>query len=161
MIKSVKCLMKWYLCVRWLSEWWLRIWSRCVSRLRHHWLKQCGLELNTLWLEWRNVKLRLSLLKASLRVYSILHLSYFGLLLYSEMCLSLSSGLCLWSLYSSNPRTIMGLLKFHQPHRQIIIRVITVGGLKICLSAQINPDILEHFGEGVAIGEYSGHALTT
>ena len=44
-----------------------------------------------------------------------LHLSYLGLLLYSEMHLSLSLGLCWWSLCSPNPGTIRGLLKFHLP----------------------------------------------
>ena len=161
MIRSMRCLIRWYLCVRRLSEWWLRIWSHYVSQIRHHRLRKCGLELSTLWLEWRNVKLGLSMLKASLRVYSTLHLSYLGLLLYSGMCLSMSSGLCWWSLFLSNLRTIEGLLKFHPPHWQIIIHVITAGGLKICLSTQINPNILEHSGEEATIGEYSSHALAT
>ena len=94
MIKSVRCLMRWYLCVRRLSEWWLRRWSCCVSQFKHHQLRKCGLKLNTLWLEWRNVKLEFTLLKASLRVYSTLHFSYIGLLLYSRMHLSLSPSLC-------------------------------------------------------------------
>ena len=35
------------------------------------------------------------------------------------------------------------------------------GGLKICLFAQIDADILKHSSEEAAIGEYAGHALTT
>ena len=48
-------------------------------------------------------------------VYFTLHLSYLGLLLYSEMHLSLSLGLCWWSLCFPNPGTIGGLLEFHPP----------------------------------------------
>ena len=161
MIRSMRCLMMWYLCVKRLSEWWLRRWSHCVSRLGHHQLKKCGLKPNTLWPELRNFKLRFFLLKPSLRVHFTFHLSYLDLLLYSEMCLSLSPGLCWWSFCPSNPRTIGGLLKFHPPHRQIIIRVITTKDLKICLSAQINPDILEHSSEKATIGEHSGRPLAT
>ena len=130
-----------------LSERWLRRWSRCVSWLRHHRLKECGLKLNTLGLEWMNVKLKLSLLKASLRVYSTLHLSYLSFLIYSRMHLSLSLGLYWWSLCSPNPGTIGSLLKFYPPQRMLIICVINVRGLKICFSAQIDPDILEHSSE--------------
>ena len=57
MIRSVKYLMKWYLWVRKLYEIWLRGWSCCVSQLRQYRLKECGLKLNTLRLEWRDVKL--------------------------------------------------------------------------------------------------------
>ena len=130
-----------------------------ISWLRHHRLRKCGLKLNTLWLEWRNVKLWLSLLIATQGVYSTFHLSYLDVLIYSRMCLSLSSSMCWWSLCSPNPRTIGGLLKFHPPHRQIIIRIINVRGLKIYLSTQINPDILEHSGEKATIGEYASRAL--
>ena len=112
-------------------------------------------------MEWRNVKLRLSLLKAFLRVYFTLHLSYLGLLFYSEMHLSLSLGLCWWSLYFPNPRTIRDLLKFHSSQRLLNICIINVGDLKIFLSAQINPNILEHSSEEAATGEYAGRALTT
>ena len=112
-------------------------------------------------MEWRNVKLRLSLLKAFLRVYFTLHLSYLGLLFYSEMHLSLSSSLCWWSLCFPNPRTIGGLLKFHAPQRLLIICIINTEGLKICLSTQINPDILKHSSKEVVIGKYAGHALAT
>ena len=59
------------------------------------------------------------------------------------------------------PKNHRGLLKFHPPHRQIIINVITAGGLKICLFAQINPNILEHSGEEATIGEYAGRAFAT
>ena len=94
MIKSVRCLMRWCLYVRRLSKRWLRRWSHCVSRLRHHRLREYGLKVNTLRLEWRNVKLGFSMLKASLRVYSTLHLSYLSFLIYSRMHLFLSPGLC-------------------------------------------------------------------
>ena len=166
MIRSVRCLMRWCLSVKRLDEGWVRRWSCCVSRLkhphlRHHRLRKCGLKLNTLWLEWKNVKLGFSLLKTSLRVYSIFHLLYLDLLLYFGIHLSLSPGLCWWSLYSPNPRTIGGLLKFHSPQRLFTICIINVGDLKICLFAQINPDILEHSSEKAVIGEYAGHALTT
>ena len=94
MIKSVRCLMRWCLYVRRLSERWLRRWSHSVSRLRHHRLREYGVKVNTLRLEWRNVKLGFSMLKASLRVYSTLHLSYLSFLIYSRMHLFLSPGLC-------------------------------------------------------------------
>ena len=161
MVRSVRCLMRWYLSVRRLSEWQLSRWSCCISRLKHHRLKKCGLKLNTFLLEWRNVKLGLSLLIATLRVYSTLHFSYLGLFLYPRMCLSLSPGLCWWSLYSPNLRNIKGFLKFHPPHRLIIIRVINVRALKIYLSTQINVSILEHSSEEATIGEYACLALTT
>ena len=152
----MRWLMVWYLSVKRLSEWWLRRWSRCIS-----WLKEDSLKLNTLWLKWRNVKLGLSLLKSILRVYSTLHLSYLDLLLYSKICLSLSPSLCRWSLYSCNPRTIGGLLKFHPPHRRIIIRIISTGCLKVCLSTQVNTNILEQSGEEATIREYACRALAT
>ena len=170
MVRSERCLMRWYLSVRRLSEcrsrgrlseWRLSRWSRWISWLRHHRLREGNLKLNTLWLEWRNDKLGLSLLIVTLRVYSTLHLSYLGLILYSGMCLSLSSGLLWCSLYSLNPRTIGDLLKFHPPHGLIIIRIISAGSLKVCLSAQVNADILEHSGEEATIREYVSCALTT
>ena len=161
MIKSVRCLIRWYLCVRRLSEWWLRIWSHCVSWLKHHQLRKCGLKLNTLWLEWMNVKLGLSLLKATPRVYFTLHLSYLGLFPNFEMHLPLSLSLCKCYLYFPYPRTIKSLLKFHWPHRSIIIRVISTRGLKVYLSAQVNANILQHSGEKATIGEYEGRAVVT
>ena len=96
-------------------------------------------------------------------VYFTLHLSYLGLLLYSGMhlSLSLSLGLCWWSLCSPNPRIIRDLLKFHSSQRLLNICIINVGDLKIFLSAQINPNILEHSSEEAATGEYVGRALTT
>ena len=144
-----------------LSEWWLSRWSRCISRLKHHRLRKGDLKLNTLWLEWRNVELGFSLLIATLRVYSTLHLSSIYLLLYSGMCLSLFLGLCWYSLYSPNPRTIGGFLKFHLPHRLVIISVISVGGLKVCLFAQVNVNILKHFGKEVVVGKYVSRAFAT
>ena len=161
MVRSVRCLMRWHLSVRRLSEWRLRIWSRYISWLRHHRLKEDSLKLNTLWLKWRNVKIGLSLLIATLRVYFTLHLSYLGFLLNSGMCLSLSSSLCRCSLCFPYPRTIWGFLKFHSPHGLIIISIISVGVLKVCLFAQVNVGILEHFGEEATIGEYVGRALAT
>ena len=129
MIRSMRCLMRWYLSVKRLSEWRLSRWSCCIIQLRQHRLRKCGLQLNTPWLEWRNVKLELPLLIATLRVYSTLHISYLGLLLYSGMWLSLFLGLCWYSLCSPNLRTIGGLLKFHLPHRLII----SSGDFKISL----------------------------
>ena len=67
----------------------------------------------------------------------------------------------LMALYYFNLRTIEGLLKFHPPQRLLIICIISVRGLKICLSAQINPDILEHSSEKATIGKYAGRALAT
>ena len=170
MVRSERFLRRWYLSVRRLnesrsrerlSEWRLSKWSRCISQLKHHRLKESSLKLNTLWLEWRNVKLGFSLLIVTLRVYFFLHLSYLGLLFYFGMCLSLSPGLCWCSLCSPNPRTIRGLLKFHHRHRLIIICVISVGDLKIYFFTQVNTNIFEHSGEEVAIREYASHALTT
>ena len=132
MVRSERCLRRWYLSVRRLSEWWLSRWTRCKSRLRED-----SLDLNTLWLEWRKVRLGLSLLIATLRVYSTLHFSNLYLFLNSGMCLSLFSGLCWCSLCFSYLRTIWGLLKFHPPYELIIIRIISAGGLKVCLSAQV------------------------
>ena len=156
MIRNMRCLMRWCLYVKRLSEEWLRKWSRCVSQLRNHRLRKCGLKLNTLRLEWRYVKLKLSLLKASLRVYSTLHLSYLGLLLYSRMHMFLSPGLCWWSLWSLDPGTIGCLLKFHPPQRLLIICIISAGGLKVCLFTQIHPSILEYSSEKAAIGGVHG-----
>ena len=161
MIRNMRCLMRWCLYVKRLSKGWLRRWSRCVSRLRNHRLRKCGLKLNTLGLEWRYVKLELSLLKASLRVYSTLHLSYLGLLLYSRMHMFLSPGLCWWSLWSLDPGTIGCLLKFHPPQRLLIICIISAGGLKVCLFTQIHPSILEYSSEEATIREYAGRALAT
>ena len=72
------------------------------------------------------------------------------------MHMSLFPGLCWWLLCSPNPGAIGGLLKLHLPQGLLIISVINIGGLKICLLAQINPDILEYSGEEAAIGEYAG-----
>ena len=144
-----------------LSEWWLSRWSCCISRLKYHLLRKGDLKLNTLWLEWRNVELGLFLLIATPAVYSILHLSNLCLLLYSGMCLFLSPGLCWFSLYSPNLRTIGGLIKFHLPHRLVIISVISVGGLKVSFFAQVNVNILEHFGKEATVEEYVSRALTT
>ena len=41
----------------------------------------------------------------------------------------------------------------------LIVRVIASGGLEVCLSTQVDPDILEYSSKEAAIGEYSGHAL--
>ena len=170
MVRSERCPMRWYLSMRRfseyrsrgrLNEWWLSRWTCRISRLRHYWLREGSLKLNTLWLEWRNVKLELSLLIVTLKVYFILNFSYLDLFLNSEMCLSLSSGLCRCSLYSHYTRTIWGLLKFHHLHRLIIICIISAKGLKICLFAQVNADILEHSGEEVTIEENASHALAT
>ena len=79
-----------------------------------------------------------------------------GLFLYFRMHLSLSSGLCWWLLYSSNLTAIGGLLKLHMSQRLLIISIINTGGLEISLSAQIDPSILEYFGEEAGIGEYAG-----
>ena len=84
-----------------------------------------------------------------------------SLLLYSGMYLPLSLGLCWWSLYSPNPRAIGGLLKLHPPQGLLIISVINTGGLKICLPAQIDPDILEFSDEEAALGGYVGRALVS
>ena len=169
MVKSERCLRKWYLNVKRLgecrsrgrlSEWRLSRWTRCISRLRHHRLKEGGLKLSTLWLEWRNVKLGLSLLIATLRVYSNPYLSYLGPLLNSGMylSLSLSLGLCWCSPY---PGTIYGLLKFHPHHWLIITCIISVGGLKVRLSAQADVGILEYSNKETTIGEYASTVLAS
>ena len=59
--------------------------------------------------------------------------------------------LSLLSLHKNHP--------FHPHHRLIIIHIISAGGLKICLSDQINVDILEHSSEEVTIREYVSRAL--
>ena len=161
MVRSEKCLMRWYLNVMRLSECRLSRWTHYISRLRHHRLIKGSLKLNTLWLEWMNVKLGLSLLKATPRVYFTLHLSYLGLFPNFEMHLPLSLSLCKCYLYFPYPRTIKSLLKFHWPHRSIIIRVISTRGLKVYLSAQVNANILQHSGEKATIGEYEGRAVVT
>ena len=93
-------------------------------------------------------------LSALFEVYPTLHLSDIGLILYSGMHLSLSSGLCWWSLSSPNLGVIRGLLKLHLPQGLLIVCVISGRGLKICLSAQINPDILKYSSKEVVVGEY-------
>ena len=135
MIRSVRYLIKWYLCVRNLGERWMRGWSYCVSRLKHHRLRECGLNLNTL------------------------HLMNLGLLLYSGMHLSLSPSLFWSSLSSLNPGAIGGLLKLYPPQGLLIISIINTGGLEVCLSTQINPGILEYSSKETTIGEYLGSAL--
>ena len=107
------------------------------------------------------MELGLFLLIATLAVYFTLHLFNLCLILYSEMCLFLSPGLCWFSLYSPNLRTIEGLIKFHLPHRLVIISVISVGGLKVSLFAQVNVNILEHFDKEATVEEYVSRALTT
>ena len=77
------------------------------------------------------------------------------------MCLYLSPSLCRYSLCFPYLRTIYGLLKFHSPHGLIIIRIISIRGLKVYLSAQLNDDILEHSSEEATIREYASHALAT
>ena len=160
MVKRGRCLRMWYLSMGRINECRSREWRLIVWRLREGSLKLNTLSLwGSLCLEWRNVKLRPSLLMATLRVYSILHFLYLDLLLNSGMCLSLSLGLYWCSLYSPYIRTIRGLLKFHPHHRLIIIHIISVEGLKICLFDQINVDILEHSSEEVTIREYVSRAL--
>ena len=39
------------------------------------------------------------------------------------------------------------------------MRVIASGGLKVCLSTQVDPDILKYSGKEAAVGEYSCRAL--
>ena len=72
------------------------------------------------------------------------------------MYLILSSGLLLGF---PNLGAIGCLLELHVPQRLLIIRVIGGGGLKICLSTQVDPDILENSSKKAAVGEYSGRAL--
>ena len=124
MVRSEKCLRRWYLSMGRLSEWWLSRWTLCKSRLSHHRLREGSLKLDTLYLEWGNVKLRPSLLIATLTVYSTFHLSNLHLFFNSRMCLSLSSGQCWCSLYFSHLKTIWGLLKFYHPHGLIIIIIM-------------------------------------
>ena len=108
---------------------------------------------------WGNVKLKPSLLMATLRVHSTLHLPNLGLILNSRVCFSMSLWLC--SLYFSDPRVIWSLLIFHPPHGLIIICIICTGGLKIFLSTQVNTGILEYSNKEVAIWEYKSYALAT
>ena len=68
-------------------------------------------------------------------------------------------GLCWWSVCFPNPRAIGGLLKLHPLQGLLIICIINTRSLEICLSTQINPNILEYSGEEATIGEYVGHAL--
>ena len=72
------------------------------------------------------------------------------------MHLILSPGL---SLSFPNPRAIGSLLELHAPQRLLIIRVIASGGLKIRLSTQVDPGILEYSGKEAVVGEYSCRAL--
>ena len=74
------------------------------------------------------------------------------------MYLILSLGL---SLDFPNPRAIGCLPELHAPQRLLIIRVIGGGGLKICLSTQVDLGILESTGKEVVVGEYSCRALNT
>ena len=104
----------------------------------------------------RNVKFGPSMLKVSLRVQPILHLSDLDLLLYSGVYLIMSPGL---SLGFPNPGAIGCLLELHAPQRLLIIRVIASGGLEIRLSTQVDPGILENSGKEAAVGEYSCRAL--
>ena len=108
---------------------------------------------------WRqNIKLGPSLLKVPLRVQPILHLSNLGLLLYFGVYLIMSLGL---SLNFPNPGAIGCLLKLHAAQRLLIIHVIGGGGLKICLSIQVDPGILESTGKEAVVGEYTCRALNT
>ena len=77
------------------------------------------------------------------------HLSDLGLLLYSGVYLIMFPSL---SLGFPNLGAIGCLLELHAPQRLLIIRVIGGGGLKICLSTQVNPGILESMGKEAAIG---------
>ena len=172
---SERCLRMWYLSMGKLDEcrsrkgrlnvWRLSRWTICKSRLSHHRLKEGSLKLNTpslwgsLYLEWGNVKLGSSLLIATLRIYSTLHISNICLILNSRMCMSLSSGLCWCFICFSHPRAIWGLLKFHHPHGLIIICTICIRSLKIRLSTQVNANILEYSGKEAALGKYTSHAL--
>ena len=72
------------------------------------------------------------------------------------MHLSLSSGL---SLSSPNPGAIECFLKLHSAQGLLSVSVIASGGLKVRLSAQVDPDILENSSKETAIGEYLGRAL--
>ena len=113
--------------------------------------------MNALGLRWRrNVKLEPSLLKVPLRVQPILHLSDLGLFLYSRMYPILSPGLL---LDFPNPGAIGCLLELHVPQRLLIIRVISGRSLRICLSTQVDPDILESTGKEAAKGKYSCRSL--
>ena len=60
-----------------------------------------------------------------------------------------------------NPGAIGSLLELHAPQRLLIIRVIGGRGLKICLSTQADPGILENTSEEAAVGEYSCQAFNT
>ena len=72
------------------------------------------------------------------------------------MHLSLSPGL---SLSSPNPGVIGCLIELYAPQGLLIMRVIASGGLKVCLSTQVDPDILKYSGKEAAVGEYSCRAL--
>ena len=72
------------------------------------------------------------------------------------MHLSLIPGL---SLSSPNLGVIGCLLELHSPQGLLIVRVIASRGLKVRLSTQVDPGILEYSGKETAVGEYSGHAL--
>ena len=72
------------------------------------------------------------------------------------MHLILSLGL---SLNFPNPGAIGCLLKLHAPQRLLIIHVIASGGLKVRLSTQVDPDILEYSGKEAVVREYSCRVL--
>ena len=72
------------------------------------------------------------------------------------MHLSLILGL---SLSSPNSGAIGCLLELHSPQGLLIVHVIASGGLKVRLSTQVDPDILEYLGKEATIREYSYHAL--
>ena len=167
MVRSERCMRRWYLSMGRLSEcrlrarrlnvWWLSRWTLWKSQLNHHRFREGSLKLNTLFLEWGNVKLRPSLLIVTLRVYPTLYLSNLYLILNSRVYLSLS--LCFLCFY--DPRTIWSLLKFHSSHKLIIICVIYIRGLKVRLSTKINAGILEFSRKEMTIGEYTSHVLAT
>ena len=72
------------------------------------------------------------------------------------MHLILSAGL---SLSSPNLGAIGCFLELHLPQGLLIVRVIASGGLKIHLSTQVDPEILEYSGKEAALGEYLCRAL--
>ena len=63
------------------------------------------------------------------------------------------------SLGFPNLGAIGCLLELHAPQRLLIICVIAGGGLKICLSTHVDPDILESTGKEAAKGKYSCRSL--
>ena len=147
--------------MRRLNEGWLRRQSRCVCRLKHHQLRKSGLKTEHRWTGVEGCQARVLSTQSLSEGLTRFHLSDLGLLLYSGMYLSLSLGLCWWSLCSPNPRAIEGLFKLHPPQGLLIICIINTRGLEVYLSAQINPDILEYSSKESVVGEYLGRALTT